>query len=789
MKTYKVTLRSSGDSEHEIDFVHPLTQSRVRRRLKVDLFTAQITYRALEFILSNSAYHEAYMADSAKKKLMEDHLIKEFMDSIWPIIKDLFYKDQDYKRTLDIQDILNKSLPVPEDCSRIMIVGNYGTGKTSMIKHISGLNDNMNFPYVDVIMSTNYQCEYIMKKKTETPFKLGAVFLSREEVKHKLESSIDRAVEAKINIILENTQQSFKASQYSDEYRVINAFIQDPEYSFDIRSILGQYFNEDSSYKKQLNKIHSTNLWKIVYGFINDIAIDSIIMSRTLENLSSPSDIKKAREFMKASYYEYLREAVDDENSVYNCLLNYILLSVEYRVNSIIDSIVTGNAVHNICTTWDESSAVKWPLELNCEITDFSSREFDNFINILTSMRAQDFGNSLMSLVKGMRVEIPYNDAIDRNIQDKNIILIDTVGINPSFANNNILENSTNLILDNIDAVIIAQSSISSMNSGTQSLIKHLFNRIALDKIFIAYTHIDLLNRKDFLTGEEYPESEAYIDEQKQNFLLNIQKNTIGSLLEDRTLDYYELLNKLSRNTSFLSNLNIYKDKNYISINNFLLTILDNISIQKDHLYVQKESKELKLVEYDYKKLSIIFYNEIYKKYFHKQQDIYLNNPPNYKATETLVRNLSEGKTYLYSSTVLTPIDDLYSIIIDRLTPFILKPRILNIADKDKNRFTEQKLLDNLKELISENIRIHVQEKFTSKGMKVQWRELYLMAGTGADARRRERFIETLETIIPSMEHYLATEDIDNWIDTLEEIFNISICELEQMIKYKRKTD
>jgi hypothetical protein len=186
-------------------------------------------------------------------------------------------------------------------------------------------------------------------------------------------------------------------------------------------------------------------------------------------------------------------------------------------------------------------------------------------------------------------------------------------------------------------------------------------------------------------------------------------------------------------------------------------------------------------VEYDYKKLALIFFKDIYSKYFYKERDIYEKNPPDHKDTENLIKRLMNVETCFYSSAKLTPADDFYSIIIDSLNQFIMNPERIHFKQINKNH--KDKLLEKLKELIFEEIRKIVVYEFVNPVTKQRWKDLYTISGIGSDYYRRKGILTALAEIIPDTDSYLYFNDKDNWIDKLETAFSTSIARLEKMIK------
>lgn len=148
------------------------------------------------------------------------------------------------------------------------------------------------------------------------------------------------------------------------------------------------------------------------------------------------------------------------------------------------------------------------------------------------------------------------------------------------------------------------------------------------------------------------------------------------------------------------SNHILLHSHNHLSpVNDYLLMIKRYFNRYSNYLLLERIKKHIPIVGYDYKRLPMLFFNEIMKLFKEQQENTYLTNPPHYKVTEALTQRLSSGQTSYNGAIHLKPVDNLYTIMLDKLYSFIMNPKQINFTKKESdNRDYKNRLLDRLKE-------------------------------------------------------------------------------------------
>jgi len=780
MRYNKVTLRVLGENEYSIDFFHPIkVKSRIRRKIKADALTAQKIQNGIEYLISREEFYSPDSKSFARESLLKDSIFHNNSLDIVNFILEIFYSNS-MDDTLELENYLDKKIPYPINILKVALFGNCGSGKSFVLQHFADFYDSIDFPFTDVSRANTFKTEYIFKSPHQTSYKFAVALLPLDSLKQQIENCIDRAIDSKIDYLFDNESYEFN----SEEDVIISSFISDPNNAFDLRLILGSYYEVTSKIRQKESKQAQVEFWSKVYDYINLIFNDikNSNLNFNLDNIEV-SELSN-KEFLRFKYYEYLSEAGILNDSNYSKLIDYIISEILNQVYSIKSFIESMPSLKDIEFNTDKKS--NWYTGFSCQIATYACSEFKNFIKIFKSRECNDFRKILTPLVSNMRIELPFRDNISQEFTEQPIVLIDTVDINYSSEDNSSIINSTSFNLDKVDIILLVDDSRSSMSTETQNILRHLFYRVVRKKIFIAYTFFDELSKSEFKEDK----NENSINEQKRNYLYKVQDYKLSSILKDNE-DYTKYFIKdLKNRTFFISNIKYGSNESYSPVNELLSNIITTYRTGNNYLLINKLNNNKALIDYDYKKLPIIFFRKIFNKYIIIIRNSYITNPPNYKTTKSLTYTLSQGGTYFCDSHILKPVDDLYCIMIESLSSFILNPQNINFYrnDEDDNgdNYTIE-ILEKLNELVAENLSALIVHEFTNTYIKDKWYKLYSENGIGSDYRRRAGIVQIINEILPPIDTYINLNSNDNWIDKIENIIRASIIDLDELIKKENK--
>jgi len=248
-------------------------------------------------------------------------------------------------------------------------------------------------------------------------------------------------------------------------------------------------------------------------------------------------------------------------------------------------------------------------------------------------------------------------------------------------------------------------------------------------------------------------------------------QNATLKKLDDKDI-IEEFSEELKNRTIFLKDL-VKDEKNkydgYDSMNKFLGKVVSHYEKLYDFKDVELIDKSKSILEYNYKKLALVF-NYAQEKFLNEEEEIYLKNYPHYKITEALTRRLKNDEIY-YSGPWITlkPIDDFCYIIMERIDKFIKAPKEINFKEKETIANHALKVEDWIKEMISQELKKVAVVRFIYDYEKI-WEDAYVDFGPGVDYRRRNEIIKTFHKILPSLDISKNTF-ADYWIDKIEQIF------------------
>ena len=743
---------ANSPSEMEFDYIHPATSKRVRRKIKITPSNAEMVCKLLNTIIENNQ-----TLDEIQRTLFEDPLYMESADLFIKACRILYFDynaDQEYfDYESEITKKLNdKFIEVPD--INISFLGKAGVGKSSIIRKMSIFSDtNINFPFVDTSRTSTYSAEYCFTTEKHY-YQFAVAFMSEVSISNRLEECIERGIYKSISVSAKETVISD-----SPEDDILFAFYTDPAQLFDIRLCLGKHI-KTSSKNYSLDKNRTTvERWKYIAQSCMKIA-QKVIGSNSI----SESDIS----FYQEKFSEYIKS--EDTNEIqehYNELINYLKNQLSEERANIIAAIENNPCIRDIENDYEI---------LSCKIIEFNSESFKDFISVFTSKKIESFGNSLLPIINKMRIELPYNSKISEVVKAIKIRCYDTVGIAHTTETKGGFEKSTQLKLENIDAIIVADDSRLNMSNDTGVIIKHISARVDHRKIYFALTFFDEFTKEQFDPDED-------INEQKIDYLLTIQKEKISEYLEES--DYSKsLVGRVQKNAIFyLSGLEYSKTEistdGYNELTQMLNQIRMDVEISKSKKKVCKKYPSFPIVKYDYKKLSIL-YSIAYSEFNKLQEDIYFTNPPHFKTTEALTRRLKDKETCFYGARILKPVDNLYNALITQLDEFITTPISINLTGENSDDV--ELVIGELKSFITDKISTLVNQRFFTKEMLDTWERLWRDGDSGVDYRRRRGIITAENIIAPTIEEYLKSNNTNHFINNLENLINDCILEFEKKL-------
>jgi predicted GTPase len=741
----------SKDKEKELSYDIRNTKNGNRVRVKANMTDEEkIIFPKILFFLEE---HEEYWTPGDwefKKIIIKDKISKEFkneyssqkFDELFEFTIKIFYKLISPNK-IKMRDFANQLIPVSkEEYIRILFLGQFGVGKSTLIKAISDIPEETDFPVVDTSRTTTYPTTYIFKDNIlNRQFKFIVLFKDYSEIYNHVQDCYERAINKAINVIVKEGL----CSELQDA--VMDSFVTDPDKIFKIEYVMGKYYKINSKKRKRNDKQEQVKFWDELYSEIINLVKNLFSKEYNINNLENFEFEILKHEKAEIDLMKLLKK--DQEiGQEYDELIDKVTEKLVSKIWEICNK-MKGKDLGEIKSEEDEIIAF---YNENYQIEKIS-----DYIVPFTSTKATNFTEIVTPLVKEMRIEVPYNKTIDYEYRCRTITITDTIGYeHRKRTDTKSLEGSTELNYNDFDIITIIDSAKQSMNSTTERILDDVYKNAIKSKIMMAYTFYNEYTKKEF--EDEYDKEEE---------LFNLQNTTLKNIDEKDKIEYF--IEQLQERTVFLKDLVDVKEyKGYDCINKLFKSITNQYNSLYDFKNVKLIDESKNLLEYNYKKLALVF-NYAQKEFLDKQENRYLIKYPHYKITEALTRRLANGGTYYNGAESLTPIDDFCYEVMNKLDKFIKAPVGINFEEKETIENHAEQVEDWIKEMVSQELKEIAVANFVTN-YQVRWYDAYNDWDTGVDYRRRTKVVKIFNEILPSLDISQNTY-ADYWINKMEDIF------------------
>lgn len=634
----------------------------------------------------------------------------------------------------------------------ISLVGNFGYGKTTLVKKLLGFTDDFKFLLVD------------NGRTTICPTFIRGLIVDKEEKVH-FNKNID-GYECKTTEL---------ASKYEYCNR-ITLFNKQEMYN----RIIVDSLNKAFDYKKGKNNVNPIDIIKL---FVESerCSLDTMFGEVNEENCNNDgfykvllSEFNKIDDNINPNFSD--NKILEEE---FEKVYDKILLNYKEKYKDLID--------------FDEINN-----EIIFKLTrDDFSEKIDYYYDVFTNNSFENRGKSLRACLKEIYLEIEFScnpeiksfyteDMKDYLLFPEDIyeydsfVFVDTVGcghekkvhnIDNSKIDNDIQNN--NKILNESDIIILIDKSTDSMRSDVENQIKSLNYLGFTDKLLICYSFYN-----QFVKGE------IATDKEREDILKTLLKNSLVKLYPPRdnervSMKSIKLYEDLQERIIFLKGLKPYNFSEDISIrqgvkeggrkklnfendselekirveklkklnlgiNNNTICLIELIEkiIKYDKFYKMKKNQKATIKSFHNKDEFSISYTtnvleKISKEYLDEQYRIYMFLKPEYNTTGALCRNALIGNAIHYGSIDLTPILDLTSKIQTLISDFLdnEKDSFLVLEENIDNIINKDFLIDQIKSNMYPKI-VNLCDSLFINAQKVTWKKLADDCGEGVKHRR-----------------------------------------------------
>lgn len=731
------------------EFDYTKNGKRVRKKLECTPLQAELLYGLLDVAVNKDADEE-----EINRLIETDGMYAKDRFFLRTAIYALAFGnfEQNHTPSEKRRAFMRTFLPIEDSDMVVSLLGKAGVGKSTIIQKMSAYyGTGVRIPFTDSSRTTTYTADYrfVMEKPR---YKFFAILRPMEDVDINIEESLDRAVgryfEGKIK------------EEASDKLHdgVLRSFVRDSKNIFDIRYSIGRYGMLSPGKEKTWESGQSVFDWEDIYGCIRKLC-DEIMGD-------APGDDPA---FYINLYSERMKLDVPsgETKKSYKTLMELFHFLIEKHEKEIKCRYLKSAAFEDL--TFDVENSCIYGY-----IKDINSAEARDFLRCLTAKEAEQWGKSLLNRVEHLRIEVPYNKAVKLPREDFSFVMCDTIGIAHNKNETGGFEDSTNLGLDGVDAILLVDDSRLNGDNNFTTVFEHIVSRVEPAKIFYAYTFFD-----DF-TKEDIEDDDDKIDYLIDNTKASITSSMQGNLFNARKFQI--LTARLNdRESFFLTGL--MDGEKFESLNSMLRKLAEYKLTKNgalDHYLTGSP-----IVDYDYKKIPLLYQIAV-TEYYGQQDGIYDKNPPHFKTTEALTRRLKAGQSYFDGARLLKPVDDFYNCVITTLSPYIDTPEAINFACKADGNMEEvtEHILGKIRTQVTEKLRKYVNDRFLSEKAKDVWNELYLEKGVGTDLRRRQGILREEKYLGSNVDEYLRSSKAADPDKNTEHMINIIERAIKEAVDY-----
>ena len=741
MSDLKIRINEVPSKEDLWEFDYTKDKKRVRKKISCSGLQA----KKLGDLL-NKTVNEGY--DRAEAERLIDNNPSYADDKIF-LLREL---DNLYFDNISTEDLLIETqrtmmqsfLPIEDSDMVVHLLGKAGVGKSTIIQKISayyedGFEKNgLQIPFTDTSRTTTYTADYRFVPEKDS-YRFFAILKPIDDVEVDIKECIDRGTTRYFEgrIQGENEEKLYVS--------VLRAFFRDPKNLFDIRYTVGQFYKTTDPEYMSGEGAPMIGVWEDIFGMIRGMCNEVLGVTFGDDLNFYNNKLSTAIRSNDPQYAEVKRS--------YEGIIRYIKHLIEKHESEIKRQYQSCPSFKDLMFDSDNSC-------IHGYITDINDKEVKAFLKTMTLKSAVQFGKSYLNRMSHLRIELPYNKNIFIPQKDFVFVMNDSVGIAHNKNETGGFEDSTNLRLDGVDAVLLVDDARLNGDNNFTSIFEHIISRVEAGKIFYAYTFYDDLNKEDLEDEDE-----------KNEYLISNTRTAIEHSMQGNLFNAakFELLTKRLNedDTFFLSELK--EAHSFTSLNKMLASLADYKLTNNGAVAYSVVDTSEPMVVYDYKKIPLIYQSAI-TEFYSSQESIYEKNPPHFKTTEALTRRLMFRQTYFDGARMLRPVDDFYDCLIKALSPYLDVPEKLNFrCDSEKNtKAVTDHVIGKIKTYVTEALRKEVNDKFLSESALIEWKDLYMLSGSGADWERRDGILNEEKQIGSNVEEYLRSSGSDHMINIIE---------------------
>ncbi len=726
-----------------VEFRHPLRNDvnnrpgkKIRKGLGTsDLQKAETLVDQLNRLLQDESLWSVGARAEAARQGFDDRVLE------------IFYSELEL-HSRNAKNLREEVLELPKrdsGCSRVLLIGVPGSGKTSLDRQLMGLHPDQDaFPPTSVNRTTTFPIE--------TMFRVGdysavVTFLSEHETRFEIEEAVSSAIlRATTDDIAKTTKDFLEQSDMRFRLKYIlgdhrpNAIQDDDPYAdTDPDEILEEEEQESEQAEKNSQRVEE---------FVKRIwALARQQRAHFEESFGSLESMKSDERSAALDIVQGDAEITDE----YAAIVSDVLEELRDRF----DSVRVGTFAKNT-TGWPRL----WRFNTR------SRKDFFSALRLFAGISATRWGRLLTPLVNGIRVAGPFQPVWSTDFP--RLVIFDTEGLGHKANASADMPDHLISMFNDVDCIVVVQSAKSAMDFSVGKALEALVSAGQTKKTFVVFTHMDAVHGPNLRGRAKY--------EHAFNNLRNIVENQLAKSLPSDVIRF--VTDQLEQNVFYVGKINEATATPAFPELRRLLSRLESAAPTTRRVVAFPR------YNIDHLVLSIREAAEAFRLPWRAKLGLELHpqeSPCYWQSIKAMTRRYAEGFDDGYP---LRPVSNLLTALSVAISRFLETPSRWDGEPTDEEK---RDIIDHIKAGVSNNL-AELSARRLREESQPQWQAAYAYRGSGS-TRERRNAVEAIYTRWVPIPSGIGDADAQEFLDDVKSKVVAAIDSVRTEVEQQREAE